>query len=161
MLEKGLPVLAHQEQALAKAGDALDQVRAHAARDLASALARDPKLIEQVAGGNTSGAAKAMETERQVRIDPEKRAGRFVEQWQSMKEARASMERAGDHAGAEKIGKRMESIAGGLHRDPQLESVLQRRASELALSMERGRSIGQELAQSVQPSRDRDYGMSR
>jgi Ti-type conjugative transfer relaxase TraA len=161
MLEKGLPVLAHQKQALAKAGDALDQVRAHAARDLASALARDPKLIEQVAGGNTSGAAKAMETERQVRIDPEKRAGRFVEQWQSMKEARASMERAGDHAGAEKIGKRMESIAGGLHRDPQLESVLQRRASELALSMERGRSIGQELAQSVQPSRDRDYGMSR
>lgn len=144
-----MPVLAHQEQALAKAGDALDQVRPHAARDLASALARDPKLIEQAAGGNTGGAAKAMETERQVRIDPEKRAGRFVEQWQGMKEAQASMERAGDRAGAEKLGKRMESIAGGLHRDPQLESVLQRRAPELALSMERSRSIGQELAQSV------------
>lgn len=161
MLEKGLPVLAHQEQALAKAGDALDQVWPHAARDLASALARDPKLIEQAAGGNTSGAAKAMETERQVRTDPEKRAGRFVEQWQGMKEARASMERAGDHAGAEKIGKRMESMAGGLHRDPQLESVLQRRAPELALNMERGRSIGQELAQSVSIGRDRDRGMSR
>ncbi len=161
MLEKGLPVLAHQEQALAKAGDALDQVRPHAARDLASAMARDPKLIEQAAGGNTSGAARAMETERQVRIDPEKRAGRFVDQWQGMKEACASMERAGDHAGAEKIGKRMESIAGGLHRDPQLESVLQRRAPELALSMERSRSIGQELAQSVAIERDRDRGMSR
>ena len=161
MREKGLPVLAHQEQALAKAGDALDQVRPHAARDLALALSRDPKLIEQAAGGNTSGAAKAMETERQVRTDPEKRAGRFVEQWQGMKEARASMERAGDHAGAEKIGKRMESMAGGLHRDPQLESVLQRRAPELALSMERGRSIGQELAQSVSIGRDRDRGMSR
>jgi Ti-type conjugative transfer relaxase TraA len=161
MLEKGLPVLAHQEQALAKAGDALDQVRLHAARDLASALARDPKLIEQAAGGNTSSAAKAMETERQVRTDPEKRAGRFVEQWQGMKEARASMERAGNHAGAEKIGKRMEGMAGGLHRDPQLESVLQRRAPELALSMERSRSIGQELAQSVSIGRDRDRGMSR
>jgi len=161
MLEKGLPVLAHQEQAWAKAGDALDQIRAYAARDLASALARDPKLIEQVVRGNTSGAAKAMETERQVRIDPEKRAGRFVEQWQTMKEERASMERAGDHAGAEKIGKRMESIARGLHRDPQLESVLQRRAPELALSMERSRSIGQELAQSVAIERDRDRGMSR
>ena len=161
MLEKGLPVLAHQEQALAKAGDALDQVRPHGARDLASALARDPKLIEQAAGGNTSGAAKAMETERQVRIDPEKRAGRFVEQWQSMKEARASMERAGDRAGAEKLGKRMESIAGGLHRDPQLESVLRAHVPELALSMERGRSIGQELAQSVSIGRDRDRGMSR
>ncbi|MEA1086409.1 Ti-type conjugative transfer relaxase TraA [Sphingomonas sp. CD22] len=161
MLEKGLPVLAHQEQALAKAGDALDQVRLHAARDLASAMARDPKLIEQAARGNTSGAARAMETERQVRIDPEKRAGRFVEQWQGMKEARASMERAGDHEGAEKIGKRMDGIADGLHRDPQLESVLQRRAPELALSMERGRSIGQELAQSVSIGRDRDRGMSR
>lgn len=161
MLEKGLPVLAHQEQALAKAGEALDQVRPHAARDLASALARDPKLIEQAAGGNTSGAAKAMETERQVRIDPEKRAGRFVEQWRGMMEARASMERAGDHAGAEKIGKRMESMAGGLQRDPQLESALHRRAPELALSMERGRSIGQELAQSVSIGRDRDRGMSR
>jgi len=161
MKDKGLPVLAHQEQALAKAGDALDQVRPHAARDLASALARDPKLIEQAAGGNTSGAAKAMETERQVRIDPEKRAGRFVEQWQGMKEARASMERAGDREGAERLGKRMESMAGGLHRDPQLESVLRRRAPELALSMERSRSIGQELAQSVSIGRDRDRGMSR
>ncbi len=161
MKDKGLPVLAHQEQALAKAGDVLDQVRPHGARDLASAIERDPRLARDAAEGNTGGAAKAMETERQVRLDPEKRAGRFVEQWQSMKEARASMERAGDYAGAEKIGKRMESIAGGLHRDPQLESVLQRRAPELALSMERGRSIGQELAQSVSIGRDRDRGMSR
>jgi len=156
-----LPVLAHQEQALAKAGNALDQVRPQGARDLASALARDPKLIEQAAGGNISGAARAMETERQVRIDPEKRAGRFVEQWQGMKEARASMQHAGDREGAEKLGKRMEGIAGGLHRDPQLESALKRCAPELALSMERSRSIGQELAQSVAIERDRDRGMSR
>ncbi|MFH8654859.1 Ti-type conjugative transfer relaxase TraA [Sphingomonas paucimobilis] len=161
MKDKGLPVLAHQEQALAKAGDALDQVRPHGARDLASAIERDPRLARDAAEGNTGGAAKAMEAERQVRIDPEKRAGRFVEQWHGMMEARANMERAGDHAGAEKLGKRMESIAGGLHRDPQLESVLRARAPELALSMERGRSIGQELAQSVASDRDRDRGMSR
>jgi Ti-type conjugative transfer relaxase TraA len=160
MRDKGLPVLAHQEQALAKAADALDQVRPHGARDLASAIERDPRLARDAAEGNTGGAAKAMETERQVRIDPEKRAGRFVEQWQGLKEARASMDRAGDHAGAERLGKRMEGIAGGLHRDPQLESVLQRRALELALSVERGRSIGQELAQSVSIGRDRDHGMS-
>ena len=163
MREKGLPVLAHQEQALAKAGDALDQVRPHGARDLASAIERDPRLARDAAEGSTGGAAKAMETERQVRMDPEKRAGRFGEQWQGLKEARASMERAGDRAGAERLGKRMESIAGSLHRDPQLESVLRARAPELALSMERSRSIGQELAQSIQPSRDRDrdHGMSR
>ena len=161
MRDKGLPVLAHQESALRRAGEALDATRPHAARDLASAIERDPRLARDAAEGNTGGAAKAMETERQVRIDPEKRAGRFVEQWQGMKEARASMERAGDRVGAEKLGKRMESIAGGLHRDPQLESVLRRRAPELALSMERGRSIGQELAQSISIGRDRDRGMSR
>ncbi|WP_439571926.1 Ti-type conjugative transfer relaxase TraA [Sphingomonas sp.] len=161
MRDQGLPVLAHQESALQRASEALDQTRPHAARDLASAIERDPRLARDAAEGNTGGAAKAMETERQVRLDPEKRAGRFVEQWQGMKEARASMERAGDRAGAEKLGKRMEGIAGGLHRDPQLESVLRARAPELALSMERGRSIGQELAQSIQPSRDRDHGMSR
>ncbi|MFB9774123.1 hypothetical protein [Sphingomonas yabuuchiae] len=55
----------------------------------------------------------------------------------------------------------MESIAGGLHRDPQLESILKRRAPELALSMERGRSIGQELAQWAGQGRNRDRGMSR
>ena len=161
MRDKGLPVLAHQEQALAKAGDALDQVRPHGARDLASAIERDPRLARDAAEGNTGGAAKAMEAERQVRIDPEKRAGRFVEQWQGLKEARASMERAGDRAGAERLGKRMESIAGGLQRDPQLESALHRRAPELELKMERGRSISNELAQSVTIGRDRDHGMSR
>ena len=161
MRDKGLPVLAHQEQALAKAGDALDQVRPHGARDLASAIERDPRLARDAAEGNTGGAAKAMEAERQARIDPEKRAGRFVEQWQGLKEARASMQRAGDHAGAERLGKRMESIAGGLQRDPQLESALHRRAPELELKMERGRSIANELALSVTIGRDRDHGMSR
>ena len=158
---QGLPVLAHQESALRRAGEALDATRPYAARDLASAIERDPRLARDAAEGNTGGAAKAMETERQVRMDPEKRASRFVEQWQGMKAARASMERAGDRAGAEKLGKRMESIAVGLHRDPQLESALKRRAPELALNMERGRSIGQELAQSVGQGRDRDRGMSR
>ena len=94
MRDKGLPVLVHQEQALAKAGDALDQVRPHAARDLASAIERNPRLARDAAEGNMGGAAKAMETEPQDRLDPEKRAGRFVEQWQGMQEARASMERA-------------------------------------------------------------------
>ena len=159
MREKGLPVLAHQESALRRAGEALDATRPHAARDLASAIERDPRLARDAAEGNTGGAAKAMETERQVRIDPEKRAGRFVEQWQGMKEARASMERAGDRAGAERTAKKMDGLAGGLHRDPQLESVLRRRAPELGLEMRRDRPISQELTRSLEIGRDR--GLSR
>ena len=160
MKDKGLPVLAHQETALRKAGETLDATRPHAARDLALAMRRDPKLIEQAAGGSTSGAARAMAEEQRVRLDPELRADRFVEGWQKMQQARAGMERKGNHDGVEKLGKRMESIAGGLHRDPQLESVLRRRAPELELKLERDRSIGQELTRSLEMGRDRDRGMS-
>ena len=161
MREKGLPVLPHQEQALAKAGDALDRVRPDAARDLASALARNPRLAHDAAEGNTGGAARAMAEEAKVRADPELRAGRFVESWQAMQRDWTSMEQAGDREGANRLRGRMETLAGGLYRDPQLESALRRRAPELALKMERGRSIGQELAQSVSSGRDRDHGMSR
>lgn len=42
-----------------------------------------------------------------------------------------------------------------------LNFYLLKRAPELGLSMERGRSIGQELPQSVTISRDRDRGRSR
>ena len=160
MQEKGLPVLPHQTQALAHAGEALDRTRPDAARDLASALARDPQLAAQAAQGNTGGAVRAMAEEQRVRLDPELRAGRFVESWRDMQRAHAGLERAGDTQGAAKMRGRMETLAGGLHRDPQLESALRRRAPELALKMERGRSIGQELAQSIGGARDRDRGMS-
>ena len=160
MREKGLPVLPHQESALRQAGDVLDQVRPHAARDLASAFQRDPQLAHEAAEGNTGGAGRAMAEEVKVRADPELRAGRFVESWQAMRRAHAGLERAGDRDGAERLRGRMETLAGRLHRDPQLESALAKRAPELELKMERGRSIGQELAQSVSSGRERDRGMS-
>ena len=161
MRAKGLPVLAHQERALSDAGDALDRTRPHAARDLASALERDPRLGVDAAAGNTGGAARAMETERQVRVDPEKRAERFVESWRTMGEQRARLEKAGDEKGAERLRAGMEKLAGGLARDPQLESVLQRRAAELGLRGERGMLVRPELERVLERTRDRDLGMSR
>lgn len=160
MKAKGLPVLAHQERALRDAGEQLDRTRPNAARDLASAIERDPQLGKQASEGSTGGAAKAMAEEQRVRLDPEARAERFVRDWQGMEKVRKGLERAGDRAGADKLGKRMAGMAGGLRRDPQLESVLAKRAPELELKMERGRSIGQELAQTI-GGRDRDRGMSR
>lgn len=161
MKGKGLPVLPHQEQALAKAGDALDRTRPHAARDLASALARYPQLARDAAGGNTSVAARAMAEEQRVRLDPELRADRFVKGWQAMQRGRADLERAGDKDGAERLRGRMEKLAGGLHRDPQLESVLQRRAPELGLQVGRDRMVSHELTRSLAIGRERDRGMSR
>lgn len=161
MRAKGLPVLPHQESALRKAGEALDAGRPHAARDLASALRRDPKLIEQAASGNTGGAARAMAEEQRVRLGPEARAGRFVEAWKAMQRDRADLERAGDRAGAERMRGNMAKVAGAIGRDPQLESALRRRAPELALKLEKDRAVGDALAKSLGPDRERDRGLSR
>ena len=163
MFEKGLPVLPHQEQALARAGAALDRTAPHAAHDLASAMARYPQFTRDAAEGITGSAAKAMAHEAQVRRDPELRADRFVTSWQGMALERARRERVGDRAGADRVTKNMSAIAEGLHRDPQLESILKRRAPELALERTLNRSIGQELVRSLDRSRDRDRdrGMSR
>ena len=159
MREKGLPVLPHQKEALAKAGDALDRVRPQAARDLSSAFERNPALVRDAAEGKAGGAARAMAEEAQVRSNPELRADRFVERWQGMARERAELARSGDRAGAERTAKKMDGLAGGLHRDPQLESVLRRRAPELGLEMRRDRPIGQELTRSLEIGRDR--GLSR
>jgi len=163
MREQGLPVLPHQESALRRAGEGVDGSvnRPHASHDLASALARDPNLIEQAASGNTAGAARAMAEEQRVRLDPDARADRFVEGWQAMQRQRVGLERAGDTAGAGRLQARMEKAAGGLARDPQLESALRRRAPELEIRIERERSIGDALARSIEPGRERDRGMSR
>ena len=159
MREKGLPLLPHQKQALAKAGDALDRVRPHAARDLSSAFERNPALVRDATEGKACGAARAMAEEAQVRSNPELRADRFVERWQGMARERAELARSGDRAGAERTAKKMDGLAGTLHRDPQLESVLRRRAPELGLEMRRDRPISQELTRSLEIGRDR--GLSR
>jgi hypothetical protein len=161
MKGKDLPVLPHQESALRKAGETLDGLRPDAARDLASALRRDPRLIEQVVGGNTGSVTRAMAEEQRVRLDPDARADRFVKGWKAMQLARKGLERADDKVRAEKLRERMEKAAGGLHRDPQLEAALRRRAPELELKLEKGRAIGEALAKSLGPDRERDGGLSR
>lgn len=107
------------------------------------------------------GAARAMAEEQRVRLDPDARADRFVAGWQAMKHQRAGLERAGDTAGAETMRGRMAQAAGGLARDPQLEFALRRRAPELELKLEKDRAIGDALARSIGPGRERDRGLSR
>jgi Ti-type conjugative transfer relaxase TraA len=161
MREQDLPVLPHQESALRRADEMLNQLRPHAARDLASALRRDPALIAQAGAGATDGAAHAMAEERRIRLDPDARAGRFVQAWRQMGQARTRLERSGDHAGAERMRGDMVKVAGAIGRDPQLVSALRRRAPELDLKLEEDRAIGDALAASIGHGRERDRGRSR
>ena len=96
MREQGLPILPHQREALEKAGKALDAIRPHAAADLASALQRQPSLAREAADGRSQGAIRAMQLEAEIRIDPAKRADRFVSDWQRLGQARAAMQQDGD-----------------------------------------------------------------
>ncbi|KKI20354.1 Ti-type conjugative transfer relaxase TraA [Sphingomonas sp. Ag1] len=159
MRAQELPVLPHQESALRRASEVLDQVRPDAARDLTSAFHRDPGLIGQAAEGKTGGAARAMAEERRVRLDPGARADRFVESWRGLARERAG----GDQARAEKATTRMGAMAESLRRDPELAKALECRAPELELELklERGRSIEKSLEQSIGIGRERDRGMSR
>ena len=160
MTAKGLPVLPHQEAALARAGAGLDVARPHGSRDLASAFERNPAMVGEAAAGRTAAAVRAMALEAEIRTNPELRADRFVERWQGLGSQRERLDRAGNDAGAEAIGKRMENLAGTLHRDPQLESVLRNRGAELGIEINHRRSVGQALTESLGLGRARDYGLS-
>ena len=84
MAAQGLPVLPHQEVALARAGVALDTARPHGSRDLASTFERNPALIGEAAAGRTAATVRAMALEAEVRTNPERRADRFVERWRGL-----------------------------------------------------------------------------
>jgi Ti-type conjugative transfer relaxase TraA len=151
MEAKGLPVLPHQETALARAGAQLDAIRPDGARDLASAFERDPRLAQDAAAGNSRSAARAMTEEARVRLDPEARAGRFVERWQELSRS---------DAGSGPVKERMIGMIEGLRHDPALAKALEHRAPELAIQLNRGRSIDKALERSIGLDRGRDYGLS-
>jgi len=157
----GGPVLEHQKVALERATEALDQIRAGASRDMASAMRRDPGLLREAAAGRSGPMVEAMRQEARVRADPNLRADRFVERWQQLSQDRDRLYRAGDMTGREKAGKEMAGMAKSLERDPQVESILRGRTRELGLEMgmERGRDLGRQLTQDLGIGRDR--GLSR
>jgi Ti-type conjugative transfer relaxase TraA len=157
MKERNLPVLPNQETALAKATDRLDQIRPQAARDLGSAFAQNPGLARETAQGRTQRAIRAMQVEKEIRVDPDKRADRFVSHWRGLDRQRMSFARNGDHGSAKRIADSMGAMAQGLHRDPQLESVLRNRTRQLGIAPQMDAGIGRDLMRYL----GRGLGISR
>ncbi len=156
MQDKGLPVLPHQETALARAGEALDRMRYHGSSDLASAFTRNPQLARDVAAGDMRGASRALAEEARVRADPVLRAGRFMEHWRVL-EAERGDARTGP------VAQRMAIMVDDLRHDPLLKVELARRAPELGLRIERTPSIEQVLERQMRFERDRqqNHDLSR
>ncbi len=160
MREQGLPVLPHQQEALVKAAKALDAIRPHAAADLASALQRQPALIREASDGRSQGAMRAMQLEADIRIDPAKRADRFVNDWQRLSQQREGAIKSHDPDRTSVVTGSMGTMAKALERDPQVESLLRARKIELGLGPDRSGGIAHQLSEQLGRGRTRDIGIS-
>jgi Ti-type conjugative transfer relaxase TraA len=146
MRGKDLPVLRHQRDALARAGDALGAIGPHARSDLASAFERQPELVAQAAQGNSQAAIRAMQLEAEIRTDPARRADRFVEGWQKLQQQRDRSLTKGEQRTASRLSGEMGAMAKSLERDAQVESILSARKAALGIDARSERPIGQDLA---------------
>src|SRR3954453_1015822 len=150
MRTAGLPVLPHQEQALARAGADLDRLRPHGSQDLRVALTVRPELAKDTdritatlnrlgagAGarertepeGTAARLVRAMERQKEQRQDPAVRAERTLARWTALEKAYED----GDWKERTRAKGEMKALAGGLKRDPEAEAVLKSRAKELGI----------------------------
>jgi hypothetical protein len=172
MAEKNLPILEHQRTAFREASLALDGVQPGASADLHNALTHEPKFYQAMTSlqgkERTMQLRAALDHESRVRTDPNLKAERLVKTWRVLEAERERSSGYENKDAREQVKERMRSIAHELKRDPQLESILQRRAQEFGI--ERGSrldrvlkapTIEQALNLSVRDlGRHRDRGLS-
>jgi Ti-type conjugative transfer relaxase TraA len=158
MRRDGYTELPHQKIAYDKARGALDAVRPDAVRDLRAAFGRDRGLIEEAAQGRTSTAIRAMALEAELRVSPERRADRFVEDWQKLAKAHRSFRHAGDEAGVRAVRQQMSTLGKNMERDAQAESLIRKRLPELGIQLGEGASISHNIQNWLGLSRGRGLG---
>jgi Ti-type conjugative transfer relaxase TraA len=135
-----------QVKELQEARKVFEELRPHGSRDAEAAYRRNPELAHEAAGGRVNRAIRALQLETEIRIDPNRRADRFVERWQTLHQASHHQYQAGDISSYKSTRSAMGDMARGLQRDPQLESLLANRKHELGIHFESGRRLGHELA---------------
>ena len=121
-------------------------MRPYGSHDAEAAYKKNPDLAREAAGGRLNRAIRALQLETELRINPGRRADRFVDDWQKLDQASLRRYQAGDISGYRSARSAMGDMARGLERDPQLESLLANRKHELGITFESGRRLGLELA---------------
>jgi Ti-type conjugative transfer relaxase TraA len=124
----------------------LNAFGANYSRDVERAYLEDQPLVHEAAGGNVRRAILAMKNEQELRETLPKRANRFVTRWQQLEESSQQSYARGDTSAYNTVRNSMAGMAKSLERDPQLESLLADRKSELGIDVTSGRSLGRELA---------------
>ena len=118
----------------------------YGSHDAEAAYKKNPELAREAASGRLNRAISALQLETEMRINPNRRADRFVERWQELDQTRLHQYQAGDMSGYRATRSAMGDMARSLERDPQMESILANRKRELGISFEAGRRLGLELA---------------
>ncbi len=144
--ERGGEASPEQVKELQKSRRAFEEVRPYGSVDAEAAYKKNTELAGEAAGGRVNRAIRALQLETELRIDPSRRADRFVARWQELKQTSQHQYQAGDMSGCRATRSAMGDMARGLERDPQMESILANRKRELGISFETGRRLGHELA---------------
>ncbi|MBV8744398.1 MAG: AAA family ATPase, partial [Xanthobacteraceae bacterium] len=135
-----------QVKELQAARKVFEEVRPYGTVDAEAAYKKNPELAHEAGSGRVNRAIRALQLETEMRIDPGRRADRFVERWQKLDQASLRQYQAGDMSGYRSTRSAMGDMARGLERDAQMESILANRKRELGISFETGRRLGDELA---------------
>jgi Ti-type conjugative transfer relaxase TraA len=135
-----------QVKELQEARKVFEKVRPYGSHDAEAAYKKNPDLASEAGSGRVNRAIRALQLETEMRINPARRADRFVERWQELKQTSQHQYQAGDMSGCRATRSAMGDMARGLERDPQMESILANRKRELGISFETGRRLGHELA---------------
>jgi len=164
--------LSHELDVYRTARRELDALRPGAANDLREAFGKSYQLTKDAAEGRTDGAMAAMDrqdaaraaeraaaerpTRDRVRLaaDTEKRADLFVATW---KKESARVKDAPTYAARDAARANLSDMAKSLHRDPQLESLLQNRRAQLGLDVVSTKTLSQDLQ--LSPGRGRGMGI--
>jgi len=144
--EMGGKASPEQVKELQAARRVFEDVRPYGSHDAEAAYKKNPELASEAAGGRLNRAVRALQLETELRVDPGRRADRFVEHWQKLDQASQRQYQAGDMASYKATRSAMGDMAKSLERDPQLESILANRKRDLGIAFESGRRLGQELA---------------
>ena len=134
MTAAGLPVLAHQAEAMERSGQALEAMAPNLLQDTRAALKRAPELARDA--GTAEGMAAlgaAIGAERRARLDLDERGRAAVRAWNALERSYAAAEKDYDWQAKREVGERMEAFATELKRDPQLDSLLRQRGRELGV----------------------------
>ncbi|NPU11967.1 Ti-type conjugative transfer relaxase TraA [Bradyrhizobium sp. 83002] len=135
-----------QLEELHVARQAFEKVRPYASHAAEAAYKQNPQLAREAAGGQVGRTVRALQLETELRMDPSRRADRFVERWQKLEQTSQRLYQVGDMTGYKAARATMGDMAKSLERDPQLESILASRKQDLGIAFESGRRLGQELA---------------